>query len=300
MLGVLIEGFYGCEEEVYTPTAKSPYPVVYCVLNKNDTAHYVRLTKTFSGPVDANIMAQNPDSLYYKNARVYAEMGSFRVELTLNDEIEREQGVFSSDYSLLYKTTFRLCGEVLIHIFLPDYDKEVIGSTWLLGDPVFVAPDPAKKKELSFYEDEPVRVIWNGLEGVCQTVIRFKYLEVKGSEADTCYIDWVRKDCYFVIVPIDLLTYLTKWVPDSPKVLYRKVLGIDLLVSTGNNQLLDYMTFKDWVIDVIDKPYSNIFNAYGLIASRVKGELLDYQPNHKFLDTLANCALTKHLKFVVW
>lgn len=296
----MIAVFYCCEEEVYTPTAKSPYPVVYCVLNKNDTAHYVRLTKTFSGPVDANIMAQNPDSLYYKNARVCAEMGSFRVELTLTDEVDREQGVFFSEYSQLYKTTYRLCGTVVIHIFLPDYHSEIIGTTQLLGDPVFIAPDPAKKKVLSFYEDEPVRVIWNGLEDVCQTVIRFNYLEVKESQADTCHVDWVRKDYDFAIVPVDLLTYLDKWMPDSPKVLYRKVLGFDLLVSTGNSQLRDYMTFKDWSIDYIDKPYSNLINAYGLVASRVKGELLDYQPNQKFLDTLANCTLTRHLKFVVW
>jgi hypothetical protein len=290
----------GCETEVYAPLAKSPYPVVYAVLDKDDTAHYVRLTKTFSGPVDALVMAQNPDSLYYKNARVFAEMTSKTVELELTTEINREPGPFFSEYSLLYKTTFRLCGAVRIHIYLPDYGTEVIGSTSLMGTPVFDAPDPTQRKVLSFYEPEPVRISWNGVKGVCLTNIRFKYLEIKNSEMDTCHVDWVRKNCDFAIVPIDLLLYLNAWIPENPEVRYRKVLGFDILISTGNGQIASYLTFKDWNIDYIDRPYSNLINAYGLIASRVSSGLFDYLPNQKFIDTLVSSRLTEHLKFVKW
>ncbi len=300
LICVLVTVICGCEQEVKMPVAKSSYPVVYSVLNKDDTAHYVRLTKTFSGPVDATIMAQNPDSLYYKNARVFAEMGMTKIEMLPTNEIDRDAGVFITGFNRMYKTTFRLCGNVVIHIFLPDYDTEVIGSTKLVPDLVFTAPDTLLKKELSFFETEPVKIIWNGLKNICQTNIRFKYLEVSNSGADTCYVDWIRKDCVVVIVPEDLLYHLNAWIGDDPGVRYRKVIGFDILVSTGNDQLLDFMTYKDWVIDYIEKPYSNVINAYGLVASRANGALLDYQPNHKFIDSLANSRLTKHLKFVVW
>ncbi len=300
--GILLSVLFlnGCEEDVYTPTAKSPYPVVYCVINKNDTAHYLRLTKSFSGPVDATIMAQNPDSLYYKHARVYAEMLGKTVEMLPTREIPREPGVMFSDYSILYKTTYPLCQDVTIHIYLTDYGTEVIGETFLLDDPVFYAPDTTKKKVLSFFEPEYVTIRWNGLQDACQTIIRFKYLEISESEIDSCHLDWTRKSADFAILPEDLLDYINHWIKDNPSVRYRKVVGFDILVSTGNEQLWNYMKYKDWTIDYIEKPWSNVYNAYGLIASRVNGGLYDYLPNQKFLDTLANTGLTKHLKFVTW
>lgn len=289
----------GCETDVKAPLADRSYPVVYCVLNKDDTAHYVRLTKTFSGPLDAVTMAQNPDSLYYKNARVFAEMTGTRVEMLPTKEIKRDPGLFFSDYSLLYKTTYRLCGWITIHIYLPD-NMEVIGKTALMATPVFDAPDTSKKKVLSFFEQEPVRIVWNGVEDVCQTTVRFKYLENNGLRLDTCFVDWIRKSAAFAIMPNDYLDYLSHWIPDKPEVSYRKVLGFDILVSTGNGQMLDYLVFKDWSIDIKENPYSNLINAYGLIASRVNGALTDYQPNQRFIDTLAMSVLTKHLKFSRW
>jgi hypothetical protein len=290
----------GCEEDVYMPVAQSSYAVVYFIVDKNDTAHYVRLTKTFSGPVDAYVMAQNPDSLYYKNARVFAEVTGKTVELELTEEVERDPGIFFSDYSLLYKTTYPLCGEVRIHIYLPDDGLEVLGSTSIMDDPVFEAPDPAKKKELSFYEDKNVTILWNGTKSTCQTTLRIKYLEITDSGMDSCHLDWIRKSADFAILPQDLLDYLNNWIRDRSDVRYRKMLGMDILVATGNSQMADYMKFKDWSIDYIDTPYSNLVNAYGLVAARTRGELLDYKFNQKFIDTLVNNSKTEHLKFVRW
>lgn len=290
----------GCETEVNSPVASGPYPVVYCVLDMRDTAHYVRLTKTFSGPVDAGIMAQNPDSLYYKNARVFAEMPGVTVELEPTNEARRDPGIFFSGYSILYKTTYRLCGEVRIHIILPDYGTEIVGKTTILSERTFTTPDTTKKKVLSFYEQEPVRIIWNGVPGVCETTLRFKYLEATDTGIDSCHVDWIRKNCDFAILPVDLLDYLNHWISDNPEVNYRRVLGFDILVKTGNGQMSSYMTFKDWSVDIAEKPYSNVTNAYGLIASRGSSLLTDYQPNSKFLDTLVAGRVTKHLKFVKW
>jgi len=290
----------GCEEDVYAPLAKSSYPVVYCVLNKNDTAHYVRLTKTFSGPVDATVMAQNPDSLYYKNARVFAEMTGKTVEFKITNEVDREPGPFFSDYSILYKTTYRLCGAVRIHIVLPDEGTEIIGGTQLLDDPVFFAPDTTRLKVLGFYEPHSVMISWNGYEDACETNIRFKYLEISNSGIDTCWVDWIRKNYDFALLEDGLLRHLDAWIHDKPDVRYRKILGFDFLVSTGNGQMASYLKFKDWSIDYIDTPYSNLINAYGLVAARVNGGLFDYMPNQRFIDTLVNCKLTAHLKFVSW
>ncbi|MFA6127124.1 MAG: hypothetical protein WC699_07455 [Bacteroidales bacterium] len=290
----------GCNEDVYAPVAESPYPVVHCVLNKADTAHYLRLTKSFSGPVDAYAMAQNPDSLYFRHARVVAEWCGGPTEMELTHEIRRDTGIFFSQYSVLFKTTERLERGVVMHIYLPEINTEVFGSTTLMEPPVFLKPNPLLKKDLNFYDDEYVLIQWEGLKGVCETTFRFKYLEVTESGMDTCHLDWIRNSADFAILPQDLLDYFNHWIKDKRQVNYRKILGIDILVSTGNGQLADYLKFKDWSIDYIDKPYSNLINAYGIMACRADNALIDYQFNQRFIDTLVNSRLTEHLKFVRW
>ena len=290
----------GCEEDVYTPLAKSSFPVVYFILDRDDTARYVRLTKTFSGPVSAYVMAQNPDSLYYNNARVFFEMSGKTIELKPTEEIVKDTGVFFSEYSRLYKTTYPLCGYVRLHIILPDDGIEIFGGTSVMGAPVFTAPDPQRDKVFSFYEDEFVTIQWNGFKGVCQTTLRFNYLEITESGMDTCYVDWIRKSADFAILPQDLLDFLNHWIHDRPEVRYRKILGFDILVTTGNQALASYMSFKDWSIDYIDTPYSNLINAYGLVAARVSGALTGYLPNQRFMDSLVESKTTEHLNFVRW
>jgi len=294
-----------CEEDVYAPLAKESYPVVYCILSKNDTAHYVRLTKTFSGPESAYAMAQNPDSLYYKNAKVFMELwdGGYIIKtlkLEPTYEIPKDSGIFYSDSNLLYKTNHPLRGAVRLHIILPDKGTEIIGETAVMGSCSFELPDTSRSKVLSFFETEQVLIQWSGVKNVCQTTFRMNYLEIRDIGIDTCHLDWIRKSCDFAVIPADYLKFIQYWIKDDPKVNSRRFLSFDILYETGNDQMAKYMVYKDWSIDVIEKPYSNLVNAYGLIASRVSGQLSGLGSNQKFIDSLANSPLTRHLKFVTW
>jgi len=301
VLAVVIGALCGCEEEIISPVAKGTYPVVHCLLNIDDTAHYVRLTKTFSGPISAEVMAQNPDSLYFKQARVFFDRwdGTYiyeTIELQPTYEIVKDSGMFFSGYSLWYKTKQRI-SSLRLRIEIPEINTEVIGYISPIGHPVFTAPDPARPKMLYFYEPEPVRIIWSGTPGVCETNIRLRYLDVTQSGVDTCHLDWIRKNCNMVLVPKDYLTFLVHWIHEKPGLRYRVLMGIDLLVATGDPAMANYMIFRDWGIDIIEKPFSNLINAYGFVGSRAKGGLTGCLPNEKFMDTLANSTLTSHLKF---
>jgi hypothetical protein len=305
-IGVLVVlGTQGCEEDIRPPVADGPYPVVHCVLDMNDTAHYVRLTKTFSGPVDAGIMAQNPDSLYFDDVRVYLEWWDHTyvfktLELQPTYEKPKDPGLFFSDSSLLYKYAGRLTGAVRLRIEIPEIHTDVLGYINILGQPTFTAPDPAMARILHFFESEPVRIIWSGVPTVCETTIRLRYLEVTQSGIDTCHLDWVRKGADLVIVTSDYLQFLAYWIRPREEVRYRVVQGIDLLVATGDAGLANYLKYRDWGIDIVEKPFSNLVNAYGFVGSRVRGGLTGFVPNEKFMDTLANCSVTRHLGFVKW
>ena len=291
----------GCEEDILSPVARKPYPVVHCVLNWDDTAHYVSLTKTFSGPYGADVMAQNPDSLYFKSARVFFELWDETfiyetIELMPTTEIVKDTGMFFSGYQILYKTNKRV-STLRLRIEIPEINTEVIGYINPRGRPVFTEPKPSGQRILYFYEPEPVRIYWDGEKGVCETNIRLRYLDVTTGGVDTCRLDWIRKNDSLVLVPADYLTYLSYWIHDKPGLRYRVLMGIDILASTGDKAMADYFKFRDWGIDIIEKPYSNLINAYGFVGSRVYGGLTGCLPNEKFMDTLVNSRITQHLKF---
>jgi hypothetical protein len=247
-------------------------------------------------------MAQNPDSLYFEQASVFFEYwdGTFiykTVELQLTDEVVKDPGIFFSGYSLWYKTTEPLPGSLRLRIWIPEIKTDVIGYIRPLGFPVFTAPDTTRPKILSFFETEPVWIEWSGVAGVSETTIRLNYLNVTDNEVDTCCLDWLRHGCYMALMPNDYLEFISNWLSTGPPVRYRVVLGIDLLVASGDGAVANYLTYKDWGIDIIEKPYSNLYNAYGFVGSRIKGSLTGYLPNEKFMDSLANGKITKHLKF---
>jgi hypothetical protein len=132
------------------------------------------------------------------------------------------------------------------------------------------------------------------------TSIRLSYLQVTDAGIDTCKLDWVKNNCNLVLIPADYLQYIANWINDDERVRYRILKGIDLLVATGDPWMANYIKFRDWGIDIVEKPYSNLVNAYGFAGSRVRGELKDLLPNNKFMDTLINSPVTRHLNFKKW
>jgi len=306
LIVLAVYGFTSCEEDVISPVADHTTPVVHCLLNVRDSVHYLRLTKTFSGSADARQMAQNPDSVYFIEAHVYFDLWDkhfvfHTIELEPTTALQRDPGIFMTQPFLLYKTDFPLRpGSIRVRIEIPEIETIVIGDLYLIGSPGFTAPDPKQKKVLSFYEDEPVRIIWGGILNVSLTIIRLNYLEVTDSSVDTCHLDWVRKSSNFVIVPEDYLDFIGSWIKDRPEVNYRKITDIDILISTGNEQYRNYQKYHDWSIDILEKPYSNLVNGYGILAGWGNNELMGYLPNQKFIDSLLVYPKTKYLKFVRW
>lgn len=304
ILFVLLVSILGCETDVYTSEAKAPYPVVHCILNKYDTAHYLRLTKTFSGTRDAYEMAHNLDSLYFGDARVFFDLWDdncvyHTIELQPTWEVHRQPGIFPEDSLMLYKTTEEI-SYLRLRIEIPSLDQVVIGIGRPGGHPQVILPDPDVKKILSFYETDLVRIEWLGTTGACETVICIWYEEVYEDHAETKMLDWTRHSCNFVILPEDLLKFLSWWIEDDQAVLHRRLLGIDLILTSGDYSLVNYLKYKDFSFDFIEKPYSNLVNAYGIIAGISRDTLTDFMPNQKFNDSLANGQITGHLKFVNW
>jgi hypothetical protein len=85
-------------------------PIVYGLLNKNDTLHYVRIQKGFLGEGNALLMAQYQDSIYYDTSEVEVRMFSFingqqtdTILLKPTFSKEKEEGLFTDEKHRLYQ-----------------------------------------------------------------------------------------------------------------------------------------------------------------------------------------------------
>ena len=70
----ILLGFFlvsSCNEDFQLTEPWKDIPVVYGMLNRFDSAQYIRLEKAFvSEDLSARELAKYPDSIYYKNAKV--------------------------------------------------------------------------------------------------------------------------------------------------------------------------------------------------------------------------------------
>lgn len=86
-----------CDENIDVIARGSSLPVVYGLLNPDDTINYIRLTKTFIGNEPVRDLASRPENLFYQDVSMTLDinspegypMGSFPFEkVVLPDRIE--------------------------------------------------------------------------------------------------------------------------------------------------------------------------------------------------------------------
>ena len=102
--------FQACSNDFEVAAPWKDIPIIYGLLNVNDTAHYIRVEKAFLDPnADAFEIAQIPDSLYYENALVQLEKINTGELFTLQkvdgtlEGYPRKSGVFANAPNWLYK-----------------------------------------------------------------------------------------------------------------------------------------------------------------------------------------------------
>ena len=293
-----------CSQEVEHPIADYTWPVVHCFLNFEDSVHYLRLGKTFSGP-NPYVMMNNPDSLYYREANVYFDIVKNNhvvetIQLEVVDDLQRDPGVFPATPFRLYKTDHQIDpGSIDLRIELPEEKRYVAATIDVRGKPYFYSPEQGKKKMLEFYKKYATVIHWDGC-GRCETTVRLWYLEFSENGVDTCKLDLTRNHADFEFKPDDWFNYMLYWIKDDYHVRTRVVISVDILAASGNRQYCSYDAGKDVAHDLIGKPYSNVTGAYGFVGSRASGGLFGYELNRQFLDSLANLPRLAKLKFVYY
>ncbi|MGC9331205.1 MAG: hypothetical protein ACP5DZ_04920 [Bacteroidales bacterium] len=322
-----------CEEEVDVNADWENIPVVYGLLNQNDSVHYIKLNKAFLGNASAINMAQESDSLFYDDAEVYInQIINGQINKRLNfvavDTIPKPEGLFANDRNTIYVYEGKIQAlnnsgipyTYELHVIIPSADKHCTSSIELIKDgPTdahIIDPTPIREIALNKYDiGNIVKAIYNTGENgrIYQMVFRFYYLEVT-AEGDTI------KDCPPIEIygpvktvsgagnhivglefPVEkfydiLLDSIHEKENVTRLVRYPKSVSFTLYAADENFQI--YSSLSEPASGAVqEKPFfTNITNGVGLFAARFTTQTFN-KVSKPTISTLANDTITAHLNF---
>lgn len=298
---MLLGGLYlsACEENPAIQTdGFATQPVIYGIIDSNDTVHYIRIGRVFSGMNPPYETSQNKDSIYFDSIDLHVsirEIATGRmIDLPVQPWIiaDKNEGYFSSDDYLVY----RFEKDLLKDVFVPGCPWILLGQyllysdmvvslnvpglpvarceTSLVSPPIIWSPDRAQQY-IFVYPDNPMRVQWSGdvwneidvkfdiYEQYADTTVTRTFTLQKTSEVH------YNGKYYEIRVPYELIVQILDQNLEVRSDIIRRYFGpfrIDLL--TGNQSFYTYMEFKDGQNDFNFNPYDNVENGIGLIAGK--------------------------------
>jgi hypothetical protein len=139
---------YSCETEIEPNAEYKDVAVVYGLLNPNDTNHYIKITKAFSGKGNANDLAANASNFNYADGELEVKIDeynasdvfvkSFVLARTVN-EIPKDNGIFSNTTNVLYKfTEANLKSDFIYKLNIRNkaLDKDITSETKIANNPI--------------------------------------------------------------------------------------------------------------------------------------------------------------------
>ena len=245
-----------CDNDLEITADWKDVPVVYGILNSQDSVNYVKLNKAFLGQGDVMMMAQEFDSLYYNEEQVGLRLVEYRstagqfietgvLEMEATDEIVKPEGAFSSPTQIIYKTIEELNHERFYsaEVYYKDVDSVIASNTIpidVLSPLQLTKPNPFSPLNLAI-NSYASKAEWLSVEGgkLYELKIRFHYVEQQITDlSDTVHkhIDWVfpyrqsnstngGENMDISIDAEQFLNFLAVHIDENPNV-YRQVKGM--------------------------------------------------------------------------
>jgi hypothetical protein len=191
LMGIVLCIQYSCSNEVEVIGVWKDIPVVYGVINSEDSVHYIRVERAYLPPNQSALeVAQIADSLYFDPNEVDVELYYINnttrdtlpwirpfVRVNLVDEgIIREDGTFQNNPSYAYKTTGITGNDYLLKI-----------NNKKTGNVFYARTESARSTNTNliinpFYSLSPLRPIaWRGINAEMKEVYNFLTVEMTGN-----------------------------------------------------------------------------------------------------------------------
>lgn len=292
--------------------------VVYGLLNSADSIQYVRVTKAFLGDADAYIMAQQSDSLYYKNVDIVLEewLNSVRTDtfiMVKDSVIPRDSGIFAYNKNIVYKTAHPLDPNAKYKLVIHENNKEITSETSLIKD-FYV---PTLPPMISLYGDQNgLLVEWTTPPNarIFEVTLKFRYYEITATDTtkDSIEISLPRQisssidggeNMSTLLLGSQFLSSVGAKIKQKPEVIKRVVakycFGFSFMV--GTDDLYTYMQVNAPATGIVtERPaYTNVNNGIGIFTSRLFKQIpYNRMPSQQTVDALTLNSVTSGLKFL--
>lgn len=317
----------GCETDFETECGGTILPVVYSLIDPQDSVHYLRLSRTFEGGGNAFLSAANPDSIAFKDAVVkiefYTEEGWKYNEFLFEpvNPFDKDEGIFSSLGDQLFKLEKDLFDRfipgthLLLNVNIPGY--QLISSSYVehLRPPRITAPRKGLMTYISLYPPNPIKVQFEDFEHFTnyELHVRLNYTNVFIDEhEESAFVEkkYLRKssnrnpnrisEINVTIAGDNFFAAVQQEIPKDPEVKYRRVGVIDFWVFTGSPVFNEYQELNKYASDHAGTPVTNIVNGNGIFALKYHDVRGGYKLDIISKDSLVNGRFTKGLRFSRW
>lgn len=321
--------FVSCNDDVDVLSDYQDIPVVYCLLNQNDTFHYVKLNKAFLGEASASDMAQESDSLFYNDANVWITVtvnGNEvqRMNFVAVDTIPKPEGYFADDRNTIYVWEGAISPdgssgeyEYELHVDVPSkglYCKSV-DPIGLVDGVVITDPTPNRQIAMTHYDNGKVAAEYRtGNNGsLYQMIFRFYYIEVDLETNDTV---WDIEPIQINLTEDEFISAGVEVKKEFTVQQFYQLVSDNIPVKEGVQRLVRYPESVEFVLYAADQNYrifsevsapssgivqekpfwTNIENGVGLFASRYETSITS-RVTAATLDSLSRGVYTKDLSF---
>ena len=312
--------FSSCDNELVVIDEWKDISVVWGLLSKSDTAHYIRVEKAFLDPTTSALdIARIPDSLYYENATVSLKRvntgQTFMLE-RVNGELEgypRDAGIFAETPNYLYKIKANEINLVINEKYEFILDKGdgsplVTAETIILPKPEL--RNPSAGSALPFRRNSPYTFTWNAMPnaGLFDLQLRFHYRETildSGIVNVPKSFEWeiqnnIIENEYTLSNGIEFFNTVKANVPVKVGAV-RNFESIEIILWAGGIELkkfIDLAKANDGITSTQDIPvYTNLSDGFGIFSSRNVSYNTGFLLAPQSLDSLKQGSVTKTLNF---
>jgi hypothetical protein len=323
----LVFGVSSCDNELDVTAPYKEIPIIYGLLNRNDTVHYIKINKAYLNEEGSALLAASiPDSVYFpENLLVTLEEydGSTKKRTFTLDtvSIPKEEGTFGGPNNLLYRTP----GSVTL---IQTYNYKLVvakasnlqviarSACKIVNDFGYAPPNVF---ECSFvdnkgYKDQAVQ--WSSAVNakMYDLVLRFNFQEINTTTSDTVvkFIDMPLLNKYQVsstaggekiTVTIDgenFFLNIQDAIDPLPSNYIRKMLGnLEFRFSVAGEDLTRYIQFNlpSTSLNEVRPEYTNIENGFGVFSTRYNKSFTNLGLNLLSINELKTGGITGDLNF---
>lgn len=308
-----------CSNEFELIEDKVETPVVYALLDYEAPYQFVRLERAFASPTQSAVeLAQNPDSLYYKNAIVNLVLNRGGVQKTFTlEEVDgtdvgypRQDGVFAKEPNKLYRiesSQLNLVPGDLVKLTINIGEGQPVTSKTTMISKA-ISSFPRQGTPVSFSPTQKDNFKWNHTGDFPGSIFNLKafihYTEVKGGVATDKTLEWeiannVTKENYLGN-PGEFFSYMASNLAKDPAIT-RFFNGMDYYIISGDQNVANFLTIGQANTGITGSGelpvYTNMSRGLGIFGAKARTEILGLGLSAGTSSELKTNVLTKDLNF---